>query len=159
MTEFRGTDWIEMAADGHTLFYTSEGHNIMRFDTATGTQLSNFATGLPGLGAYALKFLPNGEVLVADWDRALLLDTSGNIVRTYTDPSLNFAANIAILPDGKSFLTDNTNLPGEIFQFNIATGALEQTIFPGTGQYLSAVIVFGEPGGPATPEPSTRPRR
>jgi hypothetical protein len=152
MPEQRGTDWIDMAPDGHTLFYTSEGHNIMRFDTATGTQLSNFATGLPGQSAYALKVLPNGEVLVADWDRALLLDTSGNIIRTYTDPSLNFDTGLAILPDGKSFIADNSNLPGEIFQFNIATGALEQTIFPGTGQYLSALIVFE---GAQTPEPST----
>jgi hypothetical protein len=113
--------------------------------------LSNFATGLPGQSAYALKVLPNGEVLVADWDRALLLDTSGNIIRTY-NTSRDLDTGLAILPDGKSFITDNGNLPGEIFQFNIATGALEQTIFPGTGQYLTALIVFD---GPQTPEPST----
>ncbi len=153
LREDRGTDWIDMSADGHTLFYSSEGHNIMRFDTATGTQLSNFANGLPGATAYALKFLPNGDVLVADTDRALLLDTSGNIVRTYTAPGLNAAFALNILPNGLSFLTANINSTGEIFQFNIATGALEQTIFPSPNTDVAGLIVFGEIGGGGNPVP------
>lgn len=158
MREGRGTDWIDLAPDGKTLYYTSEGHNIMRFDVSTGTQLSNFATGLPGPTAYALRLLPNGDVLVADTDRALLLDTSGSIIRTYTAPGLNAAFALNILPDGLSFLTGNINSTGEIFEFNIATGALEQTIFPSPNVDLAGLIVFGEIGvgpPPAIPEPST----
>ena len=43
----RGTDWVELAADQKTLFYTSEGSDIRRYDVATHTQLPPFATGLP----------------------------------------------------------------------------------------------------------------
>lgn len=156
MTEDRGTDWIDMSSDGHTLYYTSEGHNIMRFDTATGTQLSNFATGLPGSNAYALRLLPNGDALVADTSAALLLDPNGNVIRTYTDPNLTAAFALNILPDGLSFLTANINSTGEIFQFNIATGALEQTIFPNPNVDVAGLIVFGEKGtNTGTPEPGT----
>jgi len=158
MRENRGTDWIDMGPDGHTLFYTSEGHNIMRFDTATSTQLSNFATGLPGPTAYALKDLPNGDVLVADTNQVLLLGTNGAIIRSYTDPSLVNAFALNILPDGKSFITANIDSTGEIFQFNIATGALEQTIFPSPSSDVAGLIVFGELGvgpPPTAPEPGT----
>jgi len=157
MTEDRGTDWIDMTSDGHTLYYTSEGRNIMRFDTAgTGTQLSNFATGLPGSNAYALRELPNGDVLVADTSAALLLDTHGNVIRTYTDPNLTFSFALNILPDGLSFVTANLDSTGEIFQFNIATGALEQTIFPSPNVDVAGLIVFGEQGVVnTTPEPGT----
>src|SRR5262249_39598327 len=61
----RGTDWIDLASNQTTLFYTSEGTNIRRFDTVAG-QLPNFANNLPGSAAFALRILANGEVLVAD---------------------------------------------------------------------------------------------
>src|SRR5437870_5653957 len=44
----RGTDWIDLAADQCTLYYTSEGTSIKRFNVCTNTQLVDFATGLTG---------------------------------------------------------------------------------------------------------------
>lgn len=156
--ERRGTDWIDLAPDGKTLYYTSEGSSIKRFDISTGTQLADFADGLPGSTAYALRILPNGDVLVADTSEALLLDSSGHIIRTYTAPGLNAAFALNILPNGKSFLTGNINSAGEIFQFNIDTGALEQTISPNPEVDLAGLIVFGEIGiGPPPPPPTTTP--
>src|SRR4051794_37201449 len=46
--ESRGSDWVELAADQHTLYYTSEGHTVKRYDLATRKQRPDFATGLPG---------------------------------------------------------------------------------------------------------------
>src|ERR1051326_3410356 len=37
--EDRGADWIDLAADGKTIFYTSEGSLVKRFDVSTNTQL------------------------------------------------------------------------------------------------------------------------
>jgi hypothetical protein len=38
-----GSDWIDLAADQHTLLYTSESTNIYRYDLATSTQLPDLA--------------------------------------------------------------------------------------------------------------------
>src|SRR5579864_2809896 len=44
MTEDRGTDWSDLAKDLCTVFYTSEGKNVLRFNVCTKTQLTNFNT-------------------------------------------------------------------------------------------------------------------
>ncbi len=152
----RGTDWIDLATDGKTLFYTSEGSSILRYDISTKTQLSNFADNLPGSNAFALRILPNGDILVADTSVAVLFGTDGKVIRTYTAPGASTLFALNILPDGKSFLTGNLDGTGEIFQFNIATGALEKTIFPSPNVDLAGLIVYGEIGiAPPPPPPPT----
>src|SRR5713226_1640132 len=48
-TEDRGSDWIDLAADQCTMFYTSEGRSVKRFNVCTNTQLTNFNVNpLPG---------------------------------------------------------------------------------------------------------------
>lgn len=157
-TQDRGTDWIDLAPDGKTLYYTSEGNLVKRFDISTNTQLPDFAT-LPTEPSYALRLLPNGDVLVANTSEVVLLDTGGNVIKTYTAPGADRLFALNILPDGKSFVTGNIDSTGEIFQFNIASGALEQTIFPSPTVDLAGLIVFGEIGigptpNPTVPEPS-----
>ena len=83
----RGSDWIELAADQTTMFYTSEGRDVLRYDLNTHTQLPRFAK-LPGSHAYALRILPDNSVLVADSDRVVRLDQSGQVVQTYTAPGV-----------------------------------------------------------------------
>src|SRR5438093_7904542 len=80
--EARGSDWIDLAADQCTLLYTSAGTTIKRFDVCTNTQLADFASGLHG-PAFALRILPNGDVLVADTVDIHRLDSTGAIVQTY----------------------------------------------------------------------------
>src|SRR4051794_16273007 len=38
-TEGRGTDWIDLAADQKTIFYTSEGKLVKRYDVSAAAQL------------------------------------------------------------------------------------------------------------------------
>src|SRR5437773_1061167 len=54
--EARGTSWIDLAADGCTVYYTSGSPNVKRYNVCAGTQLSDFAA----LGdiAYAVQVLP-----------------------------------------------------------------------------------------------------
>ncbi len=162
-----GGDWVDLAADQHTLLYSAEGTTIASADI-NGTANPDFATGLPGSNNYALRILTNGNVLVADTDRVVELDSSGSIINTYclgttcnpSGISVLFALNV--LPDQKSFLTGDLNT-GMIYQVNIATGALENSFsgLNGGSGTLAGLAVFGEfqagggGGGGSVPEPGT----
>lgn len=152
--EDRGTDWIDLAADQHTLYYTSEGTTIKRFDTATNTQLADFATGFTGKAAYALRILSDGGVLVADTQRVLRLDSAGTVIQTYTPTNGTgtlFALNLD--PDGTSFWTGDADT-GILYKVNISTGAVEQTLNTGAGgNALFGVSVFREITAATVPEP------
>jgi hypothetical protein len=147
-TESRGSDWIDLASDQCTMYYTSEGKKIKRFNVCTNTQLSDFATGLPGSAAFALRILSNGGVLVADTNATLRLDATGNIVQTYPRPSGEtstlFALNLD--PDGTSFWTGGYS-SGKVYKFDVSTGNLLSTInttSQGTISALGGIAVFGE---------------
>lgn len=141
-TEDRGSDWIDLAADQCTLYYTSEGVLVKRFDVCTNTQLADFAT-LPGGAAYALRIRPNGEVLVAATSAVYRLDSTGATVQTYTLPgtSLLFALNLD--PDGTSFWTADI-FRGDIFRVDIATGAVLTTFNAPPNPSVAGLAVFGE---------------
>jgi sugar lactone lactonase YvrE len=122
--ENRGTDWIDLAADDCTMYYTSEGRSVKRFNVCTNTQLPDFATGLPGSNAYALRLLPGGGALVADTGYIVHLDPSGNVVKAipasrFGGTSLLFALNLD--PDGKTFWTADFR-DGKITRVDINTG-------------------------------------
>ena len=142
--ESRGTDWIELAADQRTLFYTSEGKTIKRYDLQTKAQLANFnQAALPGSYAFALRILPGGGVIVADWESIIRLDASGNNVQTYDAPGEDkwFAVNLD--PDGQTFWSANYNT-GQVYRFNIATGAVVANWNAGPLSVLGGITVFGE---------------
>jgi DNA-binding beta-propeller fold protein YncE len=126
--DYRGTDWIDLSADQATLFYTSEGRAVQRFDTSTNTQLAHFAV-LAGAGnAYALRLLPPGDgsggLLVADGYNVKRLDGAGNVVQIYDVPGEDswFALNLD--PNGTAFWSGNFNT-SRFYRFNIATGLVE----------------------------------
>jgi PKD repeat protein len=63
-TEVEGSDWIDLASDQCTIYYTSQGKSVFRFNACTGQQQPPFASSLTtGL---AVKILPDRSVLVAD---------------------------------------------------------------------------------------------
>ena len=64
--ENHGVFWMDLAPDGCTMFYTSFGPNVKRYDVCTNTQLADFnAAPLPGGMAQDLRVLPDGGVLVS----------------------------------------------------------------------------------------------
>ena len=142
----RGTDWIDIASNQVTLFYTSEGTQIKRYDLGTKTQLADFAT-LPESPAYALRIRPNGEVMVAVTDKVYRLDATGAVMQTYDtetygETSFFFAMNLD--PDGTSFWTASY-VTGNVYRINIETGALITSFNAGKlGNYVSGLAVFGE---------------
>jgi DNA-binding beta-propeller fold protein YncE len=147
-TENRGTDWIELDSDQCTLFYTSEGVLVKRFDVCTNTQLTDFNTAaLPGAFAYAHRLLLSGGILVADSSEVARLDASGNLIQTYSPPGNTgnlFALNLD--PDGTSFWTADLG-SGEVYKIDIATGSIiEQWTSTGATSYVVAagLAVKGE---------------
>ncbi len=136
-TELLGDDWIDLASDQCTLYYTSEGSDIERYNKCTNTQESNFnAAPLAGSAAYEVRILADGDVLVADSTAVYMLDQNGNVIQTYSCDSMPgcqgqlFA--VAVDPSGTSFWTGDS-FSGNIWQINLATGAVMRTINSGSG--------------------------
>jgi len=143
----RGSDWIDLAADQCTLFYTSEGPTIRRFDTCTNTQQADFATNLtePGFSTicYALRIRLNGEVMVACTNRLYRLDATGAVIQSYPLPagetSILFAMNLD--PDDATFWTAGFN-SGNIYRIDIATGAIVTQF--NAQSAVKGLAIFGE---------------
>jgi hypothetical protein len=91
--------------------------------------------------------------LVADSSNALLVN-SGGIVQTYVLPGNgggDFSLNLD--PSGNSFWTGDF-ATGEVWEVNIATGAIEEQWSTGSGS-LFGLTVYGEKNFNPTPEPGT----
>jgi len=127
-TEASGSDWIDLAADQKTVYYTSEGLQIKRYDVGASTQLADFAT-LPSDGpAHALRLLPPGDesggLLVAQTANVKRLNGSGAVVQTYDAGGENQWFSLGLDPDGASFWAGSLDT-GNLYRFNIASGAVE----------------------------------
>ncbi len=155
-TTARGTDWMDLASDRCSMFYTSEDNEIMVYDVCTDEQGEDFfpEDTVPGLNrpCFALRIRPNGEVMTACRQEVVRLDPDGNIVQRYsrtsfggggTTPNALFALNLD--PDGTSFWTVGFN-SGHAFKADIATGTVI-TSFPieRSGPTAAGLAIFGEP--------------
>ncbi len=145
-----GTDWIDLAINQTTLFYTGEGRTIKRYDTVLG-QLADFVT-LPGSGnAFAIRLLPpfdgSGGLLVADGGNVKRLNASGTVIQTYSVTGAGAFFGLNLDPDGTSFWTGSFD-NGVLYQFDIATGGADnqlQTVDTGGGgNTLFGVCLKGE---------------
>ncbi len=115
----RGTDWIELAADQCTMYYTSEGRRVKRYDVCRDRQLPDFAGGLQP-DCYSLRLRDNGELMVACQAQIYRLGAGGQVMQTYpiTGEYL-FAMNLD--PDGKTFWTAGQQT-GNVYRVDIETG-------------------------------------
>lgn len=147
-TQSRGTDWNDLANDQMTMFYTSEGGLIKRFDVMNNVQLPDFAN-IGGI-SYALRLLPPGDgsggLLVANTIDIKRLDGSGAVMQTYDAPGENSWFSLNLDPNGTSFWSGDFGT-SNFYRFNIDTGAIEVgPINTGTGSStLFGVCVKGEP--------------
>ncbi len=143
LAEVSGSDWIDLAADQCTMFYTSEGKSIKRFDVCTNTQLTDFASIGFFSAAYALRILSDGGVLVASTQAILRFDALGNVVQNYDADLQNQWFALALDPDGTSFWAGDSR-SGNFYKFDIATGAQVLPTPVSTGAALGGLAVFGE---------------
>jgi PKD repeat protein len=118
-TEVEGSDWIDLASDQCTIFYTSQGTTVFRFNACTGQQLPIFATGLhTGLG---LRILPDGGALVADDQDIVRLDSAGRSIGTYNATGESCWVSLTLDPDGTSFWAVDF-CTSDIVRFDITSG-------------------------------------
>ncbi len=130
--ERRGVDWFDLASDQCTLFYTSEGKLVKRFNVCDPDQpLPDFAaldiggdnTSNPTTSAYGLRILPDGEVLVAAKATVYRLSTAGKVVREYPIPRASQLLTVNLDPDLATFWVGD--LPtGRVTRIALATGAV-----------------------------------
>jgi len=164
-----GTDWVDTynPTTGQVI-YDGEGTIILSAilnANGTTTQLANFTSAATTAALdhiFAMRTIPSGpfagDVLVANSVDAVLLDASGNIIKTYTLPGnlgLDFALNLD--PNGTDFWTGDSN-SADVWEVNIATGAIDEMWNTGTGPgTLYGLSVFGEitNGGGTVPEPAS----
>lgn len=166
-----GTDWVDTynATTGEVI-YDGEGTRILSATlngngtTTQGADFANEATTGDALShIYAIRTIPSGtfggDVLVANSGNALLLDAAGAVVKTYTLPGNgggDFSLNLD--PNGTDFWTGDFDT-GEMWEVNIATGAIDEQWRATTDGALFGVSVFGEiqqgGGGGTVPEPGS----
>lgn len=165
--EGRGTDWVDLASDQCTLYYTSEGPSVRRFDVCLNQQLADFSGPLPSSPCYAMRIRPNREVLAACSANVVRLDPDGGVLQTYPgqqyplQPSFFFALNLD--PDGTSFWTGDY-ATGQIYRIDIQSGTLIKSFPSNQNTTLAGLTIFGEitvaqpsptPNGTGTPTPGS----
>jgi len=131
-SEGRGSARIDLAADGCTLFYTSQGPNVKRYDLCSRRQLPDFnAVPVPGGYTGSLRILPDGGVLVATSADVTRLDSAGRVVRRYDladEPDLWIG--LDLVGDG-TFWASNYG-SSDLCRFDLATGTLLSRFNAGT---------------------------
>ena len=138
--ENAGVFWLDLAADGCTLFYTSWGPNVKRFDACIGLQLPDFnIAALPGADTQDLRVLPDGGVLVSNGDVITRLNAAGVVVQTYQGPPENTLwAGLDLVGDGTFWVANYFS--SNVYRFNLASGAIVASFNTGTPSQ-SAVAV------------------
>jgi hypothetical protein len=127
-----GAFWIDLAADGCTLFYTSWGPNVKRYDGCARVQRSNFnRASLPGGEAHDLRVLPDGGLIVSSGDLIARLDATGRLVRTYqVSGEYRPWTGLDLAADG-TFWAGNYE-SSNVYRFDLATGAVLSAFHTGT---------------------------
>lgn len=131
-TENQGSFWVDLAPDGCTVFYTSVGPNVKRYDTCSGAQLADFnLEPLPGGVTHDLRVLEDGGVLVSSGVQIARLDSTGALVRTYFGPAESTLwAGLDLAGDG-SFWAVNY-FSSNVYRFDLAGGEVVDSFNTGT---------------------------
>jgi len=160
-----GPGWIDLAADGHTIFYTSEGRKIYKFDSSQPVSVNNpvvwadlsTLSGNNSAGTlFAIKILgPNYDgsngVLVADQGNVKLLTAAGGVITSVQVFKFKQNTNLQALtldafnPATIFWVGDaSTN---NLIQFNWSTGKTIVTLNTGAGTTLGGVCADGSFSG------------
>jgi outer membrane protein assembly factor BamB len=138
--ENQGVFWLDLAADGCTMFYTSMGPNVKRFDVCTNIQLPDFnAAPLPGGVTHDLRVLPDGGLLVSSGQVVARLDQFGVLTRTYEAPGEGTLwAGLDLVGDG-TFWAANY-LSSNVHKFNLDDGTRLTSFNTGTPPNTAVAI-------------------
>jgi hypothetical protein len=144
--DVRRSDWIDLAADRCTMFYTDEGSTIHRFDVCANTALKDFVTG--GGGYFALRILPDGSVLVAATAAVKRFSPAGVEVASYVAAGESWFFALNLDPDGTHFWSGGIRT-GTIYKFALTPVgppvlSFGAQVADSGGTELAGLAVFGE---------------
>jgi sugar lactone lactonase YvrE len=141
-----GLQWLALAADQRTIYYTSRGKSVKRFDLATATQLGDFAGNLPGRWAFQFALFPDGGAIVADTEVVVRLTAQGDVARTYDVAGVDDWTSVAAAPDGATFWAAAGGLFGErfIYRFASESGALLGQVRVAHGVAIQSLATRGQ---------------
>jgi hypothetical protein len=118
--EQQGTDWIDLSSDQCTLYYTSQGPSVLRFNVCNRQQMPPLTSQLTE--ALALRILPDGGVVVANLKNVKRFDASGKLLQTYDAPGEDCWSALALDSDGTSFwATDYCT--SDVVRFDLDSGS------------------------------------
>jgi hypothetical protein len=122
--DLQGAFWIDLGLDGCTMFYTSFGPNVKRFDTCGNVQRRNFNLApLPGGMGQDLRVLPDGGVLVSSGEVIVRLSPHGAVVQTYRGPVEDTLwAGLDLGEDGTFWVGNYRS--SNVYKFDLSTGAI-----------------------------------
>lgn len=130
-----GVFWLDLAPDNCTIYYTSFGPNVKRFDVCANTQLPDFNIApMPGGIVQDVRVLAGGGALVSSGEVIVRLDAAGAEAQTYSVPGEG------ALWAGIDLIDDNTFWAGNYFSSNLHKFRID------TGEKL-ATIMTGVPAG------------
>jgi hypothetical protein len=146
--ERRGSLWIDLAPDNCTIFYTSWGPDVLRFNACANTQLPRFNTRpLPGGEAQGLAILPDGGVLVSSGAVVARLNADGAVVMTYTVPKgTTFWAGLDLAGDGTFWAVNYYS--SVVHRFDLTTGAIVTSIDTGAPLYTAVDVRVSRKSAP-----------
>lgn len=143
------SDWIDLANDQKTLYLTNETASVDSEDlSAAAPAPSLFTTPSAGQTGYAVRVLSpfdgSGGFLVADSNNVVKLDSTGTIPTFYVFGNSKNLRALTLDPNGTSaWVADFKS--GNVYRFNIQTGAIEFTIATPGGSSPNGLCVKGGP--------------
>ena len=143
--------WIDLAGDGCTLFYTSQGLDVKRFDVCTNTQLPNFnLKPMPG-ETQGLRVLSDGGVLVSSGAVIARLDDAGSLVQVYDVPTRepSYWVGLDLVPGGTFWVVDSAS--SNVYQFDLATGEVRGRFNTGAPSRTPVDVVVRRAKTPSAP--------
>ena len=176
-TELTGDDWIALAPDECTFYYTTEGTDILRYNMCTNQQLPNLNVDVVPLNRphrrasavdrpsssrsspTATRSWPT-RTPTSCWTPMATSSRPTPVPRCRTARARLFA--ISLDPDGNSFWTGDSN-SGYVWQVDIASGDVLQTINTRSGALyglsVDDQIEVATPPRPPDDHGAVEPRR
>jgi hypothetical protein len=157
--ENSGVDWIDVAVDGQTILYTSQGRKIFTFNTSLPNTPSSVYADLSTLSGaankgklFAIRILPVGDgpfsggVLVADQSNVKLVKASGGVITSVQVFKFKNESNLQALsldPTNPARFWVGDASTHDLIEFDMSTGSTVVTLNTGTGTSLGGVCVDG----------------
>ena len=151
-SETRGALWIDLAGDGCTLFYTSRGPDVKRFDVCANRQLRSFNLApMPGGETRGIRILPDGGALVSSGAVVARLDADGALVRSYGVASGEPQdwAGLDLGANGTFWAINSAT--SSVFQFDLATGEVRGSVYTGTAANTAVDVAVRRVKTPPAP--------